>query len=209
MDVAFTSPDNARLDWVSRWGADGLEFLSRYDGLKFFRGNPLGAWCLGGARRYEPANRPAPSALTVLPDLRVRASAPLLPAERLLLETWAAVEAEGAWRLDLDRAMTAVEHGHEPAELRKFLTARDDQPLPEKVEGFLRMVERGVKALKPAVDALLIECADAEIADRIAGNPHTAKYCLRAGPKSLSVPAKSEKRFRKAVHALGYALPPR
>lgn len=209
VDVAFTAPDDARLGWVSRWGADGLEFLSRYDGLKFFRVNPLGAWSLGVARRYEHSSRPAPSGLTVLPDLRVRAAAPLLPAERLLLETFAAVEAEGVWRLDLDRALTAVESGHEPAELRKFLTARDDQPLPEKVEGFLRMIERGMKALKPPVDALLVECADAEIADRIAANPHAAKHCLRAGPKSLSVPVKSEKRFRKAVHALGYALPPR
>lgn len=208
VDVAFTAPDNARLDWISRWGADGLEFLSRYDGLKFFRVNPLGAWCLGNAGRYEPSSRPAPGALTVLPDLRVRASAPLA-AERLLLGTFASVEAEGVWRLDLDRALTAVERGHEPAELRKFLTARDDQPLPEKVEGFLRTIERGMKALKPAVDALLIECADAEVAGRIAGNPRAAKYCLRAGSKSLSVPVKSEKRFRKAVHALGYAFPPR
>lgn len=209
LDVAFTAPGNARLDWVSRWGADGREFLSRYDGLKFFRVNPFGAWCLGGAAGYEPSSRPAPSALTVLPDLRVRASAPLAPAERLLLETFAAVEAEEVWRLDLDRALTAVERGHEPAELRKFLTARDDQPLPEKVEGFLRIIERGMKALKSAVDALLIECANAEIADRIADNPHAAKYCLRAGPRGLSVPVKSEKKFRKAVHALGYAFPPR
>ena len=208
VDVAFTAPKNARQDWVSRWGADDLEFLSRYDGLKFFRVNPLGAWCLGAARRYEPSSLPTPSALAVLPDLRVRASAPLLSAERLLLETWATVEAEGVWRLDLDRALTAVEHGHEPAEFRKFLTARDDQPLPEKVEGFLRMLERGMSALKPAVNALLIECADAGIADRIAANPQAAKYCLRTGPRGLSVPVKSEKKFRKAVHALGYALPP-
>lgn len=209
VDVAFTAPRNARLDWVSRWGGDDLEFLSRYDGLKFFRVNPLGAYCLGRARRYESSSLPAPSALTVLPDLRVRASGHLAPAERLLLETWAAVEAEGVWRLDLDRALTAVEHGHEPAEFRKFLDARDDQPLPEKVEGFLRRIERGMNALKPAVDALLIQCADAEIADRIAANPQAAKYCLRAGPRSLSVPVKSEKRFRKAVHALGFAFPPR
>ncbi len=208
VDVAFTAPENARLDWVSRWGADDLDFLSRYDGLEFFRVNPLGAYCLGGARRYEPSNLPAPSALTVLPDLRVRASAPVLPAERFLLETYAVVEAEGVWRLNLDRALTALEHGHEPAEFRKFLAARDDQPLPEKVEGFLRLIERGMHALKPAVNALLIECGDAEIADRIAANPQAAKYCLRTGPRGLSVPVKSEKKFRRAVHALGYALPP-
>ena len=209
VDVAFTAPANARLDWVSRWGADDLAFLSRYDGLEFFRVNSLGAYCLGRAARYEPLKLPAPSALTILPDRRIRASAAVLPAERLLLETYAVAEAEGVWRLDLDRALTALEQGHEPAEFRKFLVARDDQPLPEKVEGFLRLIERGMHALKPAVNALLIECADAEIADRIAGNPQAAKYCLRAGPRGLSVPVRSERKFRKAVHALGYALPPR
>ena len=209
VDVAFTAPEYARLDFVSRWGADYLDCLSRYDGLEFFRLTRLGAYCLGRTKRYRPPAPSAPSALTVLPDLRVRAAAMLEPPERLLLETYAVAEAEGVWRLDLDRAFSAVEGGHDPAEFRKFLAARDDQPLPEKVESFIRRIEQGASALEPGVPSLLIRCADAETADRIAGSPQTARYCVRAGPRGLVIASRSEARFRKAVHVLGYALPPR
>ncbi len=43
--------------------------------------------------------------------------------------------------------------GHDAAELRDFLDARDEQPLPETVEAFLRRMERGATALtqRPAL----------------------------------------------------------
>lgn len=207
VDVAFTDPSSARLDFTSRWGADYVSFLSRYDGLEFIRLNPLGAYCLGRARRYKPSTPPVRSNLTLFTDLRVRASSELPADERLLLETYARVEAEGVWRLDLDRALSALEGGHDAAELRTFLDARDEQPLPETVEAFLRRIERGASALTRRRQAFLVECANERVAEEITGNPGTARHCLRAGPRRLVVPAESEAKFRKAVHALGYALP--
>ena len=207
VDVAFTDPCGARLDFTWRWGADFLSFLSRYDGLAFIRLNPLGAYCLGQARRYEPSTPPVRSGLTLFTDLRVRASAELSADERLLLETYARVEAEGVWRLDMDRALSALEGGHDAAELRDFLDARDEQPLPETVEAFLGRMERGASTLKRRRQAFIVDCENERVADEIAGNPGAARYCLKAGPLSLVVPAESEAKFRKAVHALGYALP--
>lgn len=207
VDVAFTDPCGARLDFTSRWGADYVSFLSRYDGLEFVRLNPLGAYCLGMSRRYEPSAPPVRSSLTLFTDLRVRASSELSADERLLLEAYARVEAEGVWRLDLDRALSALEGGHEAAELRDFLDARDEQPLPETVEAFLRRLERGAAAVTRRRPALLIECASERVADEITANPGAARYCLRAGPLHLVVQAESEAKFRKAVHLLGYALP--
>ena len=55
--------------------------------------------------------------------------------------------------------------------------------------------------------ALLIECADAEIAASLATDRRTAKLCLRAGERNLVVPAASERAFRNAIHALGYGMP--
>ncbi len=208
VDVAFTDPCGARLDFTSRWGADYVSFLSRYDGLELIRLNPLGAYCLGMARRYEPSTPPVKGRLSLFTDLRVRASSDLSADERLLLETYARAEAEGVWRLDLDRALSALEGGHEAAELRDFLDARDEQPLPETVEAFLRRLERGAAAVTRRRPALLIECASERVADEITANPNAARYCLRAGPLRLVVPAESEAKFRKAVHLLGYAVPP-
>ena len=206
VDVAFTHPRDARSDYIGLWGADDLEFLSRYDGLEYFRLNPLGAYCVGQADSYEPATPPVRTALTLYTDLRVQSTAPLPPEERVLLETYAKTESDGVWRLDLSQSMAAVESGQDVAQLREFLTARDDQPLPDRVEGFLRRVEQGSRALTAKGRALMIECADKAIADRIAADPRASKHCLRAGPRRLVVPARSEAAFRKAAHALGYAF---
>ncbi len=207
VDVAYTHPSGARQDFTGNWGADEMEYLSRYDGLRYFRLNPLGAYCLGIAQEYEPST-PQPSvSLTVFPDLRVRADGPLPADEHLLLETYAKSEADGIWRLDHDKTLSAIENGHHVEELRKFLATRDDQPLPEKVEGFLRATERRARALTPRGTALLIECADAEIAARLAADQQVAKLCLLAGDRHLVVQTKFKDAFRKAVHALGYGMP--
>jgi len=206
VDVAFTDPRGARRDFIDLWGADDLEFLSRYDGLEYIRLNPLGAYCLDQAETYGPAAPPVRTALTLFTDLRVQSVAPLQLEEQVLLESYAKAESDGVWRLDLSQAMSAVESGQDVAQLREFLTARDDQPLPDRVEGFLRRVEQGSRALTARGPALMIECADKAIADRIVADPRASRHCLRAGPRRLVVAARSEAAFRKAAHALGYAF---
>ena len=209
IDVAYTEPHGAREDYTHMWGADDLPYLSRYDGLQHFRLNALGAYCLGIAEAYEASAPSSRAPLTLYPDLSIHADAPLSPDERTLLETYAAVEADGVWRLDLDRALAAIEVGADPDELRAFLAARDDQPLPETVDGFLEAAKRGARALKVRRTALLIDCADAEIANRLTTDKRTARLCLRAGERLLAVPTASEAAFRKAARALGYGMPPR
>ena len=209
IDVAYTEPSRARPDYTHMWGSEDLLYLSRYDGLHYFRLNPLGAYCLGIADAYAPSTPTARAALSVYPNLTIQAAAPLSPEERTLLETYAAAEADGVWRLDRDRALAAIENGHDPDELRKFLAARDEQPLPETVEGLLAAAKRGAHALKVRRTALLIDCADAEIAARLTTDKRTAKLCLRAGERVLAVPTASEAAFRKAARAMGYGMPPR
>ncbi|HXG63947.1 MAG TPA: helicase-associated domain-containing protein [Blastocatellia bacterium] len=208
IDVAYVNPAGVRGDYQKLWGTDDLEFLSRYDGLLYFRLNPLGAYCLGLTDEYAPSPMQAQAALTVLPSLHVNVSgAALSPDEALLLETWAEKESETTWRLDREKALSAVESGHQIAELHEFLRSRDEQPLPETVEGFITGTERRACALANKGAALLIECADAEIADLIAGHERTKKFCLRAGERHLAVKADAEEAFRKALHQLGYGMP--
>ena len=209
IDVAYTEPHGAREDYTHMWGSDDLLYLSRYDGLHSFRLNALGAYCLGIAEAFEASTPASRAALTLYPDLSIHADAPLSPDERTLLETYAAAEADGVWHLDLDRALAAIEDGHDPDEFRKFLAARDYQPLPETVDGFLQAAKRGARALKTRGAALLIDCADAEIAARLTTDKRTARLCLRAGERLLAVPTASEAAFRKAARAMGYGMPPR
>jgi hypothetical protein len=208
IDVAYIHPSGARGDFSKMWGTDELQFLSRYDGLLYFRLNPLGAYCLGLTDHYAPSRVETRAALTVLPSLQISvAGVSLSPGEALLLETWAERESGEIWRLDRDKALSAVEGGHQIAELREFLQARDEQPLPETVEGFIVTTERQARALKNTGAALLIECADAELAELIANHERTKKLCLRAGERHLVIKADAEEQFRKAVHLLGYGMP--
>lgn len=205
VDVAYTRPDNARLDFTDLPSMDSMDFLSRYDGLEYFRLNPLGAYCLDLSEEYEPGISPDRTPLKIFPDLRLCADTPMSPEERLVLETCANAESEGVWRLDRGRILEAIENGHDVEELRAFLAARDEQPLPEKVEGFLRSVERGGTALREQGRALLIECASEEIAARLAADKRVSKLCLPTGKKHLAVTG-SEAAFRKAVRELGFGM---
>ena len=209
IDIAYTEPHDARPDYTHLWGSEDLPYLSRYDGLHYFRLNPLGAYCLGIAEAYEASTPSSRAPLTVYPDLSIHADAPLSPEERTLLETYAAAEADGVWRLDRDKTLAAIEVGHDPDEFREFLAARDPQPVPETVEGFLGAAKRGARALKIRRTALLIDCADAVIAARLTTDKRTAKLCLRAGERVLAVPTASEAAFRKAARAMGYGMAPR
>jgi hypothetical protein len=206
IDVAYVRPERARPDYKDQWGTDDMEFLSQYDGLLYFRLNPLGAYCLGLSDEYEPSLVEAKSSITVLPSLQINVAA-LSPDEALLLETWAEKESETVWRLDREKALAAVESGNQIAELREFLQSRDEQPLPETVEGFIVTTGRQARALKNTGVALLIECADSEIADLMASHERTKKLCLRAGERHLVVKADVEEQFRKAVRLLGYGMP--
>lgn len=208
IDLAYIEPWNAPRDFGQLWGTDDISFLSRYDGLLWFRINPLGAYCLGLAEDYHPSVPQAKAALTVLPSLQIRVgSGGLSTEETLFLETWAANEGQDHWRLDRGKILGAVENGRPIAELRSFLETRDPQGLPDTVDGFLNMTARNAGALKNTGPVLLIECADPEVADRIAGHELSKALCWRAGPKHLAVKVEAEERFRKAVNGLGYGIP--
>lgn len=206
VDVAFIPPENAQNDFRRMWGTDDLAYLSRYDGLMYFRLNSLGAYCLGLTEDYEPPAATERTALTIFPDRRVVLQGMPSAEECAVLETYANQEAEATWRLDGERILLALEAGGDVDELRGFLAARDDQPLPETVEGFLQRLSRGADAMKMRGEAFLIECADASVAEALMADSRIAKMCLRAGERHVVVRAKSERAFRNAARAMGFGL---
>ena len=126
--------------------------------------------------------------LSVLPSLLVNGVRGELAAEEtLLLENWAMPVQAGSWRLDREKALSAIEKGYAIAELQGFLESRDDMPLPPTVETFIRQCEHNDKALRMVGSALLIECCDGETAEAIAEHKETGALCLRAGTKALVV----------------------
>jgi hypothetical protein len=207
IDVAYIEPTEARNDFDDLWGTDDLEFLSRYDGLIYFRVTPLGAWCLGSVEDYTPAPIQPSVRLSVLPSLQVNVvGGNLSTEESLTLDTWAVESTDKSWRLDRQKAVGAIEKGRDIAELRAFLQAREDQPLPETVESFIQTTGKQGKALKISGTALLIDCENAEIAATIATHKETASLCIRAGDRQLVVRLENEEKFRNLVRILGFGM---
>ena len=207
VDVAYGDAAGARDDFGGLWGADDLEFLSRYDGLRDFRITPLGAYVLGLDDAYKPVAVASSLALSVLPSLQVHVLRGAIGAEEtLLLENWAEPVAAGRWLLNREKALSAIEKGYDIAELRTFLASRDDMPLPDTVEAFIQQCERNGKALKTLGSAVLIECRDDETAGLIAAHKETAALCLRAGPTILAVRTAHLNKFRERVRVLGLGM---
>ena len=208
IDVAYREPDGARDDFGELWGTDDMGFLSRYDGLMYFRLTALGAYCLGISGNYTPSAPAVSCALAVQANLQVRVTGGALSADdRLMLDNWAVEEGELHWHLDREKAIAAIERGHEVAQLEAFLQARDSQPLPPQMEGFLRVCSKHGKAMKVLAASLLIECVDTDTADLIAAHKDTARLCMRTGERHLVVRLDQEGKFRKAARLLGYGMP--
>ena len=208
IDIAYVEPWETHRDFDQLWGVDDLSFLSRYDGLLWFRINVLGAYCLDLAQDYQPGIPETKGTLAVLPSLQVRlVSGTLSTEEALFLETWAERESEELWRLDKRKILNAMENGQPIAELRDFLEARDPQGLPDTVEGFIATTGRAAVALKNNGPVLYIECIDAATAKLIADHELTKSLCHPAGPHHLAVKPENEERFRKAINGMGYGMP--
>jgi hypothetical protein len=207
VDVAYIDPVGARNDFRKLWGVDDLEFLRHYDGLVYFRLTSLGAYCLGMNNDYVPAQIQASATFSVLPSLHVNiVKGHLSLEEGLTLATWATKETDGSWRLDQQKSLAAIEKGHDIAELRAFLQAREDQPLPETVESFIKTCQKQGKALKIAGTALLIDCDSADTAAMIATHKETAGLCLRVGDRQLVVQLGQEEKFRMLIRVLGFGM---
>jgi hypothetical protein len=208
IDIAYVEPWETPLDFDQLWGVDDLSFLSRYDGLLWFRINALGAYCFDHTTDYQASIVETKTALTVLPSKQVKiVSGMLSTGEALFLETWSEREGDELWRLDKAKILNAVENGHSIAELRDFLEDRDSQGLPDTVEGFIATTGRAAVALKNRGPVLYIECIDAATAKLIASHELTKSLCYSAGPKHLAVNPENEERFRKAINAMGYGMP--
>ena len=206
IDVAYVAPGGARPDYCQMWGTDDLEFLSRYDGLLCLRLTDLGAYCLGRSDEYVPPV-PAP-VLRVLGHLDVIAPNGLSPAEASALDRYARRTSDLVWRLDRGRLLGLVEQGTGIGQVRDFLAARCDGPLPDVVDQLLVDTETRAGRVRDGGAARLIECEDPALAALLLNDASTAPFCLLAGERHVVVPAGSEGAFRRGLRKLGYAVSP-
>src|SRR5439155_13720926 len=191
VDVAYDDPAGARGDYHNNWGADDLDYLSRYDGLRAVRLNGLGAYALDLTASYRPPADAAPArTLKVLSNLDVVATGELSPADRLVLDAYAKRTAERVWSLSAETVLAAVAAGRSTGRLRDFLAGRTAQPeLPGTLLVLLDDVTARAGRLRDLGQVRLIECADPALVALIHHDRRLRPLCTAIGERHLAVPA--------------------
>jgi hypothetical protein len=211
VDLAYTDPAGARDDYHDNWGADDLDLLSRYDGLRRVRLTALGAYALDLSGDYRPAADPATAPTTaplrVLPNLEVVAVESLPVADAIVLETYAERTGDAVWTLRRDKYLAAIADGRPDDEIVRFLAERGHADIPATVGALFKEAAANARKLRDLGPARVIECHDPALAALIANDRRLRKLTWQCGDRHLIVPAAAEARFRKGLHDLGYALP--
>lgn len=202
-DVRYVDPAGARDDFRDNWGADELEQLSRYDGLRAVRLNPLGAYALGASDAYQPSEAPAPeqAVLKVLSNRDVVAIGTISTADRLMLDAYATATSERVWAVEASGLLTAIQAGRSLDQFVEFLASRSAGELPAAVTTLIADVTDRVRALRDAGMIRLIECSDPAVATLIARNRRLQRVCRPLGDRYLAVEVGHEPAFRSETPA--------
>jgi hypothetical protein len=208
IDIEYTDPVGARTDYHDNWGADDLDYLSRYDGLLAIRLNPLGVYALGLTGDYQPAvSSTAPErALKVLPYLDIVAVGDPTAADRLVLDAHAEHTSDRVWTVRANTLLSAVDTGRQLGQFVTFLTDRAMHDLPAALTGLVDDVTTRATKIRDRGLVRLVECADAPLATLIARDPKLRTLCTLVGDRHLAVPVENEKQFRRTLRALGHTI---
>ena len=209
LDVDYVSPAHARDDFRHIWGADWIDWLSRYDGLRAVRLTPLGVYAAGLTTTYE---RAAPAVanrtLQVLANHDIISTADLAPADRLVLDAFATRTSDRVWTVSTASLLAAVDAGRMSSELGAFLDERTVHAVPATVRRLLTDVEARAGQIRDLGTRRVIECADPSIATLLAQDRSLRGLCIRLGERHLMLDPAGDPKARAALRKLGYPLGP-
>jgi len=205
VDVAYSAPHGVRSDYHGNWGADEYAYLSRYDGLGWFRLNALGAFVLEMAEEYRLESPKMPSLLRATDELEFVLLRNPEPHERMLLEQYATIS-KTHLRLDTVRSLLTIEQGGALADLIGLLRQQTESKLAVEVEDFIDDLKTRTTSIRDGGGARIVECASESLARLLVESGETGKYCLYVGGNRVVVAEKSWGKFRNGLRKVGYVL---
>lgn len=206
VDLIYSAPHGVRDDFYSNWGADEYHYLSRYDGIGWFRINPLGRYCLELEDEYHQQEVNLPPLLQYQGALRYRLLRSAEPHEQLLLEQFTR-QSKDHLQLDIHRGLEAIDQGYSLEEFTTLLQQQGDGPLDDEVEDLIDSLKMRSHAIEDGGPARIINCNSEHLARLLATSPETKKFCLFSNGKQLVVPERSIRKLIKGTRQLGYLIP--
>ncbi len=204
VDVAFAEDEYASFvdgayDYID-------EPVSLFDGLLYFRINPWGAFLLGQADDYTPAQPKAKELFVIDADKRLRLLTDLAPNERLQLEVMAEQIDDKSYQLNELKLLTAVESGQQFDQLIAFLQANHQGEMETAVSQWLARLQKNQGAFTEAGTAVLIQLNQRGLQKLVREDKALAKLCQKVDGKTILVQSSKLTRFRKRIKELGYLL---
>ncbi len=180
LDIAYLPPDEVELE-VSLYSDFDDIYYSRYDGLFFFRINPLGAYLFGQAGDYRAATAVDTTLFRIDADrvLKLLDPARLTPVVKTQLDQIAEPEGESTYRLDAQKILLALEKGADLEALRDFLARNSADPVPPEVSSWLDQIHSASQAFSVDVPMLRIHAASEELVQLVLADPSCASSASR------------------------------
>lgn len=207
IDLAYVNPEETELPVASDWYWDDSAY-SPFDGLLYFRINKLGAFLLGQADEYTPAQPETDSLFTISADLELTLLNPaeLTPNVRILLEAVTVPKDELHYQLDTQKFLTALEEGQPWQALADFLTEYHEGLLETAVADWLTRLQTNTTSIKRGKAALFITVAHPALANMITKDSLLGSFAHAINKKTIVIPASRERTFRKRLKELEYLL---
>lgn len=207
IDVAYIPPWGAAQDIHDLWGLENYSCISRYDGLRYIRLNPLGAWILGRSKKYTAPEAKEKFVLKILPNLEITIISPEIPSyEKMQLDRIADQTSDRVWKLSKKKILSALEQSASVETIADYLANRsEEEKISPAVTRFLEDVRRGTEKVIEHGQAMIYRCDNNSTAQLIANDSLLKNKCL-VNDSYLIVPEKHRTVLKRVFKKLGIVV---
>jgi hypothetical protein len=205
VDIAYSHFDEAHFALKGDY-TEG-EAYSDYDGLRFFRINPLGAYLLGQADEYVPSEPEVVGVLRISADKSLTVTHPdaLTPDRQMMLELLVDGTAD-SYRLTAQKILDAISGGYDFPVILDFLSSNHDGALPAEISAWLAQLARNRKAFKVSGQAVFITVSNETHMELVQSDPVLKKFCTPIDSKKVVVAQNSLSRVQNRLKELEFLL---
>jgi len=205
IDIAYTYPQITEKDVkTDLWGIENMEYLSLYDGLKYFKINELGAYALEINKEFKYKS-PDEKFWQVLNNMEIilLKNKEAYSYKELFLENFAVKISDNVFKFNNETILKALKENIELDKIVDFLQSYSINPLPENIKVFFNDIKEKINKLKYNCLAHIIETDSEFTANIIVNYKELKDKCYIVDKRYIVVPHKYYDIFEKLVEKNG------
>ena len=163
----------------------------------------------GQKATYAPLTETRPPFLHIATDGRIdiATSGQAMPADRLILASFATPLDDDHYRLDLDSLLSAVENKQDLQAALKYIERWHAGPLPAEIPALFAAVAERREAFAAPQHTMTIRARSRDLVRLVITDEKLKTFCRQVDERTILLPESRLTAFRKRLHELGYVLP--